>query len=415
MNFRIVSTPIVDEGGEVVAAIELVEDITERLRWEKHLQQAQKMESVGTLAGGIAHDFNNLLYPIIGMAEMLMEDLDPGSIAHENARQIYMAGMRGSELVRQILSFSRQPDDRKAPVKVQQILAEALALIRPAIPSDIRIDVDFDQDCGPVMADPGKLHQVLVNLVTNAYHAVAETRGEVGVRLRETTGEAARREGVRLEAGELVEIEVTDTGSGMDGAVLERIFEPYFTTKAQGKGTGLGLSVVYGIVKDHGGEIKVVSAPGKGSSFKIYLPRVRVTEAPPDTAADGEAGRAGGGARILLVDDEAAIVKLQTRILERLGYAVTSCADGSEALAVFQSDPSGFDLVITDMTMPFKTGDQLAADLLAIRPDIPVIICTGFSERLDREKAEAIGVRELLMKPVARPDLAGAVRRVLDS
>ena len=388
------------------------QDINDRMLMETRLQQAQKLESIGTLAGGIAHDFNNILFPIIGIAELLMEDLPPESAEHKNVQEILKAGKRGADLVRQILTFSRRSEHTMLPVPIQRIVGEALQLGRSTIPSDIEIRQDFQNGRGMVMADPTQIHQIVMNLITNAYHAVEQTGGKIIVRLKEIVLESDDLAETGIAPGRYAVLSVSDTGCGMDHSVMNKIFDPYFTTKEQGKGTGLGLAVVHGIVREHRGDIKVYSEINKGTTFNVYLPLInKLSDAPP--IAKVESSKTGNE-RILLVDDEATITRITSQMLERLGYMVTSLTGSMEALEVFKENPDVFDLVVTDMTMPNMTGDQLARELILIRPDIPVIICTGFSERVNKEKAKALGIKGFLMKPTVRSELADMVRKVLD-
>ena len=376
------------------------------------IQQAQRMESIGNLAGGIAHDFNNILYPIIGMSEMLLEDLPEDSQQYENAEEILRAGKRGSDLVKQILAFSRQSEHKLIPVRVQQVLKEVIKLTRSTIPSYIEMNQDVQQDCGLVMADSTQIHQVAMNIITNAYHAVENEGGKIVIKLEETLLAADELLDSTLKPGLYVVLSISDTGPGMPPNLLTKIFEPYFTTKGNGKGTGLGLAVVYGIVKEHLGDIKVYSEVGKGTTFKVYLPTM---ERPAETVSTGKVEDIKtGNERILLVDDEAAIARLEKQMLERLGYQVTSRISSLDALEAFKANPDRFDLVITDMTMPNMTGDQLAKEINAIRPGIPIIVCTGFSERINPEKAAAMGIRGLLMKPIIRFEMAQMIREALD-
>ena len=394
------------------AHLEQTRQEKERAKLEKRLRIAQKMESIGNLAGGIAHDFNNILYPIIGLSELLSEDLDPDSPEYENALEILNAGKRGGELVKQILAFSRRSEHKMLPVRIQKVLEEVLKLVRSTIPSDIEIAGDIQSDCGLVLADPTQLHQIAMNLITNAYHAVEGHGGRISVVLRETAWHDGYPDGNDAEPKPCARLTVSDTGCGIDKSALDKIFEPYFTTKEQGKGTGLGLAVVYGIVKEHRGDIKVYSEKGVGTTFHVYLPLMET-----DTASSAEKQAPAcppGSERILLVDDEGPIARLETQILKRLGYQVTCTSDSLDAMERFKAAPDSYDLVFTDMTMPNMTGDRLAREMLAIRPDIPVIICTGFSERINRVKAESIGVKRLLMKPVAASTLAQEIRWVLD-
>lgn len=404
--------------GELVA---IYEDTTARRKaeqakqkLERLVQQTQRLESIGNLAGGVAHDFNNILFPIVGMAELLLEDLPAGSIEHENAFEILKAGKRGRDLVRQILAFSRQSEQEMMPVRVQQVLKEVIRLVRSTIPADIEISHDIQADCGLVMADPTQLHQVAMNLVTNAYHAVEPTGGKITVRLKEKvlSRDDPAIKSTSLRPGRYARLSVADTGCGIDPRVKDKIFEPYYTTKAPGKGTGLGLSVVYGIIKELGGDIRVASEVGKGATFEVFFPLIQKTERTslPETAEN----LAGGSESVLLVDDDDSVARLERQMLERLGYQVASRLSSLDALDAFKADPGKYDLVITDMNMPNMTGDQLASALIAVRPDIPVIICTGFSERIDKERAAAAGNAGFLMKPIVKSELAQMVRRMLD-
>lgn len=376
------------------------------------LQQMQKMESIGNLAGGIAHDFNNILFPIVGMSEMLLEDFPPDSSEYESAAEILEAGKRGAELVKQILSFSRQHEHKMIPVRFQKIIKEVLKLSRSTIPSNIEIHENIDQKCSMISADPTQMHQVAMNLITNAYHAVGFENGVIDVVLTETVIDSDDFLEGRLTPGEYLQLSVSDNGSGIDKKSMGRIFEPYFTTKEKGKGTGLGLAVVHGIVKEHKGEIAVNSEKDKGSTFSVYLPILKTTG--KDVLKIPIADIQTGSERILLVDDEISVAKLETQQLSRLGYQVVQKTSSMEALELFTSEPYAFDLVITDMTMPGLTGDLLTKEILKIRQDTPIIICTGFSEKIDEEQAERIGIKGYLMKPVVQSDMARMVRKVLD-
>jgi len=395
------------------------QDITSRKRAEAEnlalqarIQQAQKMESIGNLAGGIAHDFNNLLFPIIGMSEMLLETLPAGSPEHEDVQQILAAGKRAGQLVEQILAFSRQSEHRLVPIRIQQVLREVVKLTRALIPADIEIREDICSDCGSVLADQTQIHQVVMNLITNALHAMEGRHGTISITLKEQDLAAEAVRGRFLAPGRHAILTVSDTGPGIDPALMDRIFEPYFTTKDPGKGTGLGLAMVYGIVKEHGGDIRVDSAPGRGTTFEIHLPIMARSVAAAPAAEDDR--DLTGDEHVLLVDDEPAIARLETQMLEQLGYRVTSRVSSTEALEAFRANPEAFDLVLTDMTMPDLTGDELAHEILALRPELPVIICTGFSERIDADSATAMGIRAFLMKPVLRLDMARAIRDAID-
>ncbi|MBI5895484.1 MAG: response regulator, partial [Desulfobacterales bacterium] len=311
-----------------------------------------------------------------------------------------------------ILAFSRQTEHKMIPVRVQQVLGEVLKLTRATIPSDIHISHDIQKDCPLVMADPTQVHQIAMNLITNAYHAVEQNHGAIDVTLKEVDLTADKDAPNLIDAGRYAVVTISDSGCGIDPDIMDKIFEPYFTTKEKGKGTGLGLSVVYGIVKEHKGDIRVTSEPGKGTTFRVYLPLMEKMAA----AASPEINErlCGGSERILLVDDEEAVVRLEKRILERLGYRVDAHTSSLEALDVFQADPNAFDALLTDMTMPNLTGDQLAKAIWAVRPGMPVIVCTGFSERIDSEKAAVLGFSGLLMKPLVRDELLRMLREALD-
>ncbi|MCP3871991.1 MAG: response regulator [Desulfobacteraceae bacterium] len=401
-----------DKDARVKHINSIAQDITEQKKLKHRLQQAQKMEAIGNLAGGIAHDFNNLLFPIIGMSEMLLEDLPEDSLEYENAEEIYHAGKRAGDLVNQILAFSRQAEHKMTPVRVQNVLKEVLKLSRSTIPSNIEIHENIQQDCGLIMADPTQIHQIAMNLITNALHAIGAKNGVIDIELEEIAIQENELPDNEILAGEYVRLSVSDNGTGMPQSAINKIFEPYFTTKKKGKGTGLGLAVVYGIVKEHNGNIKVYSEVGEGSTFNIYLPLMKKNSkiATTDPVTDIKTGTE----RILLVDDEKSVAKLESKMLSRLGYKVTEKTKSPEALNIFKMNPENFDLVITDMTMPDMTGDQLAKKIFSIKPDIPIVICTGFSERINKEQAKIIGVKGFLMKPVVKADMADMVRNVLD-
>ncbi|MDA8139094.1 MAG: ATP-binding protein [Desulfobacteraceae bacterium] len=406
------AAPLVDPAGIFEGMVATIEDITERKKLEEHLQQVQKMEAIGNLAGGIAHDFNNILAPIVGFADLLLEDLAPGSTEHEYVKGILEAGTRGKELVKQILAFSRQSEIQMVPVRFQQILKEVLKLCRSTIPADIEILHHIQADCGVIMADATQLHQVAMNLITNAFHAVEASHGRISVELKEIVRGYDESSGNALAPGRYAMLSVADTGCGMEPAVLAKLFTPYFTTKPKGKGTGLGLAVVYGLVQKHRGDIKVYSELGKGSAFHVYLPLIeKIAETSASTPLIKDPT---GSERILMVDDEAPIVELERRMLERLGYRTTACTSSISALETFKRGPHAFDLVISDMTMPHMTGDELAQALDAIRPGIPIIICTGFSDRLNPQLVSTVGIKGILMKPIVKSELAQMVRKVLD-
>jgi signal transduction histidine kinase/CheY-like chemotaxis protein len=381
---------------------------------ERQLQQVMKLQAIGTLAGGIAHDFNNILFPIVGYTELTMDEVPEDSQAGQNLKEVLKASHRAKELVQQILTFSRQGGQERKPLEVQFLIKEALQLLRATIPSTIEIECNVDKNCGPIMGDPTQIHQVVMNLCTNAYHAMQETGGTLEVTLKEVNiSYETSVERVGMKVGRHLELTVKDAGHGMGPEVLDRIFEPYYTTKELGKGTGLGLSVTHGIIKNHGGDISVSSRLGKGSIFTVYLPviddiDIKVEPVPAAAATQGNE-------RILLIDDEKPIIDIEQQILERLGYRVTPKTDSQEALEEFAALPEKFDLVITDMTMPKMTGDQLARKLMLIKPGIPVILCTGYNETINEEKALAMGIDKFVMKPIVKDELANTIRTVLDT
>lgn len=414
--FYVVRTPKLDNNGNIEYVVCTAHDITERKRMEKEkkklearLRQAQKMEAIGTLAGGIAHDFNNILFPILGYSEMLMNDAPDNSDLKRDLSIIFNGTKRARDLVKQILAFSRQREYDLKPIKVHLVVKEALKLIRSSIPATIDIMQNII-DCELVMADYTQIHQVAINLLTNAYHAMEKKGGKLKVTLKEVDLRVDDLKG--MPPGTYVRLTVSDTGIGMDQSTIDRIFDPYFTTKKEGKGTGLGLAVVHGIIKSHGGHISVYSEPGKGSEFHFYLP---VIKAQQETKQIEIQPIKKSNERILVVDDEKMVVEIQQKMLKRLGYDVTSCTSSVEALKAFQANPDNFDLIITDMTMPNMTGDQLAQKIMEIRTDIPIILCSGFSEKMSNEKAKSLGIKKFLMKPVLIKDLSITIRRALDN
>ena len=393
-----------------ITSIKQIEKDKEELA--SRLYQAQKIEAIGLLAGGIAHDLNNILFPISGLAELLLEEFPPEDQAYQSLNQIFKSARRGSDLVKQILTFSRQSKPQKLPVRIQPIIKEVLKLVRATISMNIEMTSDIDADCGMVSADPVQLHQILMNLFTNAYHAVEGNGGTIHVGLEAVNIDANRSAIQELPSGGYACITVSDTGAGMDSTVIDKIFTPYFTTKEFGKGTGLGLAVVHGIVKEHGGDIQVTSEVGKGSQFKVFLPIINHILEKTDTPRPLQ--NPTGSERILLVDDEVAILRLEHQMLERLGYQLTIQTSSLEALETFKRHPDDFDLIISDQGMPNMTGEQLSRELSLIRPGVPIILCTGFIDESVEIRARAAGIKGFLKKPVGIKDLADMVRNVLD-
>jgi len=387
-------------------------DITTRKQLESQLQQSQKMEAIGTLAGGIAHDFNNILGIILGNAELAMDDVPEWNPARQNLDEVRKACLRAKDVVRQILSFSRKSEMEQKPINITSVVTESLKLLRASIPTSIDIRQNIANDVAEILGDSTQIHQVMINLCTNAAHAMEDDGGtlEVTLESKEIDEDTASRY-PELNPGPYVQLRVTDTGDGISPEIIERIFDPYFTTKDVGKGTGLGLSVVHGIVNAHHGRISVESKTEKGTAFKILFPAIeRQIPGKPEKLQELPTGKE----RILFVDDEESMVNLNQQRLEKLGYAVITKTDPSEALKFFRAKPDQIDLVITDMTMPHMTGDRLAEEILKIRPDMSIILCTGYSQRMSEDRAKELGIRKYIEKPIERANLARSVREVLD-
>jgi signal transduction histidine kinase/ActR/RegA family two-component response regulator len=407
------------EGDHLIRAWGVQREITERKeaetrqsKLEAQLRQAQKLEAIGTLAGGIAHDFNNILGAIIGYSELATVDLSKRHPAQAHVAEVLRAGNRAKELVRQILTFSRQEEHERKPIQLQSVLDEALKLLRATLPSTIEIRQRIDPQAPPILGDATQIHQVMMNLGTNAWHAMNERGGilEVSLVPLDVDADFAQTHG-DLHRGRYLRLMISDTGCGMDRAVLERVFEPFFTTKPPGAGTGLGLAVVHGVIKRHEGTIAVYSEPGNGTTFNLYFPVHEIETQTP--VMESITIPKGNGERILFVDDEAPLAALGKSMLERLGYRVTAQTSSVEALATFSAQSDQFDLVITDQTMPSLSGADLARLMLEIRPELPVILATGYSTTINPEKAQAIGIRELLFKPNTTQSLSAAIRRAL--
>jgi PAS domain S-box-containing protein len=394
------------------AVLCFIRDISEQKRLEEQVRQKQRLESIGTLAGGIAHDFNNMLAAITGFTELALLENGQDRRQRTKLEEVLKAGKRARDLVNQILTFSRQSDGERKPIRIRNILEDCLNMIRASVPATIEIRREFETPSDRVLADPTQLHQVMINLFSNATHAMRRQGGILEVSLTEEhlDAEAAGRH-ADLRPGPYLNLTVKDTGHGMEKGVADRVFDPFFTTKGPGEGTGMGLAVVHGIVKRHQGAISVRSEPGIGTVFSVLLPQFEQVAGADDEPATPTVSR---DARVLFVDDEPALAKLHLEMLDRMGYQVVACTSGLEALEAFRTDPARFDLVVTDLTMPNMTGLELAKKLNEIRPNTPVILCTGFSETVDGPEARSLGIRETLMKPVLADDLAQAVGRVLD-
>jgi signal transduction histidine kinase/BarA-like signal transduction histidine kinase len=404
------------DGAELAAQVNMALRIKEaeegKRELEGMLQKAQKMEAMAALAGGIAHDFNNILTAIIGYTEIVLSDVSKEDLTYGNLQEVLKAGRRAKDLVTQILTFSRQSAQEQRPLQPNLIVKEALKMLRASLPATIEIKQNVENDSGRITAHPTQLHQLFMNLCTNAAHAMRDEGGVLEVSFADVELDSEfTASHPDLNSGPYLRLTVGDTGHGIDPSIIDRIFEPHFTTKEEGEGTGLGLAIVERIVKSCGGDITVDSEPGKGTIFNVFLPRVEI-EVPSETKSLSSLPTGKG--RILFVDDEDTLARLGKQMLERLGYDVTTRTSSIEALETFSAQPEGFDLVVTDLTMPKMTGVELAEKLMAIRQDIPIILCSGFSERVTKEKAKATGIREVAMKPIVSSELAEVIRKLLD-
>ena len=411
VELEVTVSPAKDPAGKLVGGLITEKEVTQENALQRQVRQAQKMEALGTLAGGITHDFNNILGTIVINTELNLLDLRPNDPCRQPLELVLEAANRGKELVKQIITFSRQREWERNPVEMAPIVTEAILFLRSTLPKNVTIRETIDPRSGVIMADPSHIHQIMVNLCQNAALAMPNG-GLLEIRLAPMDVDAATAMRYPdLQPGPYVRLTIKDTGCGMSSEVAERIFEPFFTTREPGAGSGLGLAVVHGIIKTYSGTIMVRSEPGKGSVFDIYIPRLETATLPAKAARPLEPER--GEERILLVEDEAAQRRSLAQALETLGYKVSTSAGGNAALALFRTSPGDFDVVITDQIMPGMTGLAFAEAAAAIRPDVPIILCTGFSERVDRGVIGRNGIRELIMKPFTVPEITRLIRKVL--
>jgi len=408
-NFKLADDLVFSLGHDITEQKQAEE---EKEKLKNRLDQAQKMEAIGTLAGGIAHDFNNILATILGYAEMAKEDAPPGTLFEKDLKKVLIGANRAKELVKQILAFSRQAQVERIPVKIQPLVNEGLKMLRSSIPTTISITEDIDPKSGVILADPTQVYQILMNLCTNAYQAMEATSGVLSVSLKTIVIGSDEKKILAVNPGEYLELTVSDTGAGIGPDVIDKIFDPYYTTKEIGKGTGMGLAITHGIIKEYGGTITVESLLGKGTTFHVYFPVV-VEDSLPEIKESENIPR--GEERILFVDDEELLAEMGKTTLERLGYHVTARHSSIEALRTFQNTPNEFDMVITDQTMPEMTGSDLARRMMQIRPDIPIVLCTGYSNLIDEHSAKVLGIKEFALKPLSTAMISKIIRKVLDA
>ena len=413
--FNVKGEPLIGSNQEVIGAVFIHEDVTERKQAEKiesQLKHAQKMEAVGTLAGGIAHEFNNMLGVILGNAELAIDDIPKGNPAVNYLKDIQAASLRSKEVVRKLMSIARKSPSNKKPVQISRIVRESVMLLSRTIPSTINIQQEIVCEQETILADPTEIHQVLINLCTNSQHAIQAETGNIHVKLDTVALDRLSANRFKdLKPGYYVKLTVTDTGEGIDPDIKDRIFDPYFTTKDVDEGLGMGMAIVHSIIKKHDGAIHIDSEIGSGTTVDVFFPLIDADVAveikKPDSLPTGTEG-------ILVIDDEPSLLKTVTQIIERYGYKVVGQTSSREALNMFQSQPNRFDLVITDMAMPKIPGDRVAQEMFRLRPGMPIILCTGHSDRIDENKAKALGIKAFIMKPFSKNDMMKTIRKVLD-
>ena len=417
--FHVSAAPIYDKEGNLQYLVHVARDFTEKKKLEEDLSQAHKMEAIGTLAGGIAHDFNNIISAILGFAELVKLDAAEGKEIDDDLAQVITAALRAKDLTKQILTFSRKGPNILVPVNPSLVVNESIKLMRASLPSSIEIQQHIDADTGNILGDSVHIQQIVMNLCTNALHAMENQKGILSVSLeRKELSTEDLSDQPDISPGPFIKLTVSDTGHGMNEATLARIFEPFYTSKEVGKGTGMGLAVIYGIVTGHNGFIKVTSNPGQGSSFAVYLPvlqeKTPAAADSPHDASEQHLPLFSGIQRILIVDDEPLLVKINQRLLEKLGYAITATTDSTDALEIFRAHPEQFDLLITDQTMPNLSGSELAKEVMKIKPSLPIIMCTGHSETVSKEEALSMGIKKYVFKPIQGDELTSSVWELLN-
>jgi PAS domain S-box-containing protein len=404
-------SPVKDTEGNIINFVAVKHDISRELELEQQLQQAVKMEAMGTLAGGIAHDFNNILAAILGYTKMAMDDLSPESRPYQDLSQVLQSGDRAVALVKQILLFSRQEKQGLIPISLQPLIKETLKMLRASLPASIKLKEKISAHCPPIMADPTQIQQILINLCSNAKQAMQHSGGTLAISLSRVERTEDDGDDDSMVPETFLQLMVTDSGAGISKECLSHIFDPFFTTKSLEEGTGLGLAVVHGLVQSHGGSIEVNSTRGEGTSFRILFPATSAVSS--STTDDTEKSLPRGKEHILVVDDEENILSIRKRLLSKLGYHVTTFLNGREALESFSKAPEQYDLLLSDMTMPNMDGRELLVKIREIRPTIPAILCTGHSELIDREKAEECGFQAFLEKPIPPISLANTLHELL--